>query len=426
MYVPDPTRGRPVFNGNIYIGEPDTDPKIPSNQKVANLIQENGTSVPALYPIETNAGGIPTYNGSPVAIDVDGAYSIRVDDRNGNQVYYYPVSGVDDNLVDSDLRSIMFDFGLLYADIGSSIVTSIAGVSLDNAVLILNISTGMVLNLPTNIPPSSVVVGLEGFILTTNNGQFTLTQAFSNSIENKFKGNQNWNVNGTTGDPLPGVTPTTYNIGSQVSYGIEVITNNAEQITLVAGVLNSGNNTGVLRRRYAKDSAGLITKSSQYGGIKLADNSQVQALIDDISTNGVRITEDGADIVVDVDLSVVTGGFIFFGLSDNRGVWPVIGNDDSINSIYNELIRSRVWVDVFRLPGFDYDNDEQYEIEVKAYSTLGTTPIMNISVDGVIIDKLDINSTSSRVSVSARVPPGSSYAINITNATLDKVSEYRI
>lgn len=148
-------------------------------------------------------------------------------------------------------------------------------------------------------------------------------------VENRFKGNQNWNVAGSTGDPLPSATPTLYTVGSEIVAGVKVITTNADQITYVAGVLNSGNNTGILRRRYAKDSAGLITKTSQYGGIKLPDGSQLQALVDDIATNGVRITEDGSDVVVDVDLSVVTGGFRFFGLSDERGAWADVNDDDS-------------------------------------------------------------------------------------------------
>lgn len=148
-------------------------------------------------------------------------------------------------------------------------------------------------------------------------------------VENRFKGNQNWNVAGSTGDPVPGGTPTTYTVGAQVVAGVEVITTNAEQVTYVAGVLNSGNNTGILRRRYAKDSAGLITKTSQYAGIKLADGSQLPALVDDLVTNGVRITEDGSDVVVDVDLSVVTTGFRFFGMSDERGAWADINDEDS-------------------------------------------------------------------------------------------------
>jgi len=435
MYVADPTRGRPVFNGKIYIGEPDTDPRIPSNQKEATLVQEDGSSVPAEYPILTNAGGIPTYNGSPVAINVDGAYSLSIDDRNDQQVYYYPVNGADSNFLESDLRSIAFDFGLLYSDINNVLVTSVAGTNLDNARLILDISTGRVLDLPTNIPQSSEVVELNNFILTTNNGQFTLTQAFSNTVENRLKGNQNWNVIGSTGDPLPGVTPTLYEVGDEVVSGVEVITINADQITYVDGILNSGNNTGILRRRYAKDAAGLITKTSQYGGIKLPDGSQLQALVDDISTNGVRITEDGSDIVVDVDLSVITDGFRFFGLSEERGLWTDINDEESLISTFDTKIDGRKYIDVTsaRAQDVSYTNNEPYTIHVTVVYSSTTANLQSrveIKVDGesFVEASSGFSSVSEVVyaSATAIVKPGSSYLFTQTRGSKQKVTEYKV
>lgn len=103
MYVPDPTKGRPLWGGKIYIGELDTDPRIFGNQKTANLIQEDGTAIPVNpsdYPILINNGGVPTYNGSPVAIDVDGDFSIAIDSNKDAQVYYYPnyEGGGDDSI----------------------------------------------------------------------------------------------------------------------------------------------------------------------------------------------------------------------------------------------------------------------------------------------------------------------------------------
>lgn len=150
-------------------------------------------------------------------------------------------------------------------------------------------------------------------------------------IENRFKGNQNFNVGGSTGDPLPSGTPTTYNVGVEIAAGIEVITTNAEQITYVSGVLNSGNNTGIVRRRYPQDPSLSINKNDEYGGIVLASGDQLQAQVDDIATNGVRITEDAGDVVVDVDLSHANliNGFKFHGLSAERGQWADISNEDS-------------------------------------------------------------------------------------------------
>lgn len=89
-YYPDPTIGRPVYNGFIYVGIPDTDPQIVSNQLAVKAIQENGLSVTISQPIRTGAGGVPMLNGSPVQLQVDGEYSIKVLNHLGTQVSYAP------------------------------------------------------------------------------------------------------------------------------------------------------------------------------------------------------------------------------------------------------------------------------------------------------------------------------------------------
>ncbi|SDA11214.1 Head binding [Pseudomonas sp. NFPP05] len=89
-YYPDPTRGRPVYNGFIYIGKPDTDPQVVSNRLQVRAFQENGSSVPIAQPIRTGAGGVPDLNGSSVQLQVSGEYSIKVLDHLGAQVYYAP------------------------------------------------------------------------------------------------------------------------------------------------------------------------------------------------------------------------------------------------------------------------------------------------------------------------------------------------
>lgn len=87
-YYPDPTRGRPVFNGFIYVGQPDTDPQVISNRLVVTAVQENGISVPIAQPIRTGAGGVPMLNGSPVQLQTTGEYSLKVLDAQQVQVYY--------------------------------------------------------------------------------------------------------------------------------------------------------------------------------------------------------------------------------------------------------------------------------------------------------------------------------------------------
>jgi hypothetical protein len=87
-YYPDPTQGRPVFNGSIFIGEPDTDPTILANQKTITIRQE-GVDTPSVpQPISTSAGGVPVFNGSPAEILVDGSYSMAVLNAQDSQVYY--------------------------------------------------------------------------------------------------------------------------------------------------------------------------------------------------------------------------------------------------------------------------------------------------------------------------------------------------
>ena len=95
-YYPDPTRGRPVFNGYIYVGVPDTDPEVPSNRLQVKAVQESGITVVIAQPIRTGAGGVPTLNGSSVQLQTSGEYSIKVLDHLGAQVYYAPslVSGI--------------------------------------------------------------------------------------------------------------------------------------------------------------------------------------------------------------------------------------------------------------------------------------------------------------------------------------------
>jgi len=101
-YYPDPTKGRPVFFGQIFVGIPDTDPEIPGNQKQITLRQEDGTEVPVMQPAVTGAGGVPIFEGSPVQILVEGNYSLKVLNQAGSQVYYIENAFNGQPLVDGD------------------------------------------------------------------------------------------------------------------------------------------------------------------------------------------------------------------------------------------------------------------------------------------------------------------------------------
>jgi len=88
LAVPDPNTSRALFNASCYFGVPDTDPEISANQKLVNAIQEDGTLVPLAQPVLTSSGGVWTYNGSPVRLDIDGDYSFTALNSQGAQTYH--------------------------------------------------------------------------------------------------------------------------------------------------------------------------------------------------------------------------------------------------------------------------------------------------------------------------------------------------
>jgi len=92
-YYGSPVAGKPVPFGKIYIGLPDLNPRIEANRLPLVIIQEDGVEVniaPNEQPLETNAGGYISYQGSVVEVRVDGDYSMAVDDQNDMQQYYFP------------------------------------------------------------------------------------------------------------------------------------------------------------------------------------------------------------------------------------------------------------------------------------------------------------------------------------------------
>jgi len=83
----DPTiGGRVIYNANIYVGQPDTDPTIPENRLQVYYIDENEQRINLAQPITTNTGGftvISSTNPKIIKIQVDeDNYSITVKDRN--------------------------------------------------------------------------------------------------------------------------------------------------------------------------------------------------------------------------------------------------------------------------------------------------------------------------------------------------------
>ena len=89
QYFGLPGAGKPVAAGQIFVGNVNTDPEIPANQKQVQLILENGSRVDVDQPLRTSAGGYIEYNGSPAIITTDGDYSMKVLSSNGTQIYYF-------------------------------------------------------------------------------------------------------------------------------------------------------------------------------------------------------------------------------------------------------------------------------------------------------------------------------------------------
>jgi len=92
MYVADNTQGKPIALGSMYFGQTNLDPEIPANQIPVSAKQEDGTIVPLTQPVLLNAGGVPTYDGSPVILEIDAdvyeTFSWKVLNALGGQEYY--------------------------------------------------------------------------------------------------------------------------------------------------------------------------------------------------------------------------------------------------------------------------------------------------------------------------------------------------
>jgi hypothetical protein len=106
QYFPRVNTSNAVGAGSLYIGNPDTDPVVPINRKQVKALQESGILVEISQPISLSAGGMPLYEGSPVALYVEGAYSLTVLDINGALIYYVPFT-----------PDVLFEGGVIVGDI---------------------------------------------------------------------------------------------------------------------------------------------------------------------------------------------------------------------------------------------------------------------------------------------------------------------
>lgn len=93
-YIPLPDRSGANGLGQLWIGNPNSDPKTNVVDRVSvYVVRQNNTPLAIGQPIELSAGGVPLYNGSPVQLEVGGSYCMQVVDRLGALIYYAPYAG---------------------------------------------------------------------------------------------------------------------------------------------------------------------------------------------------------------------------------------------------------------------------------------------------------------------------------------------
>ena len=91
--IPDPTTGgRIIYNGKIYIGNPDTDPTNAVNQVRCFYLNEAEVEIDLSQPISTNTNGLTVNpSGDFIAVKIDteyNKYSLAIHDRNDAEQYY--------------------------------------------------------------------------------------------------------------------------------------------------------------------------------------------------------------------------------------------------------------------------------------------------------------------------------------------------
>lgn len=83
-------KDKAISNGYLYFGVVGRDGEVEENRKLVYAILENGSAITIEQPVRLSAGGIPTYNGYPVMLAVNGSYSLKVKDSSDVQVYFAP------------------------------------------------------------------------------------------------------------------------------------------------------------------------------------------------------------------------------------------------------------------------------------------------------------------------------------------------
>lgn len=177
-YYPDPTVGRPVFNGKIFIGVMDTDPTIVANQIQAIGVFESGVEVGLSQPISTNTGGIAVDpNGDYINIATNGVpvFSIAILDKNNAQVYYNGFATAYVDAAADDTQSEAKQFPRQVSDGVTTVYNTAAGFGVSAANFFINLdgvtqrpNTDFTVNAAGNVtfseaPPLDTVIDIKWF-----------------------------------------------------------------------------------------------------------------------------------------------------------------------------------------------------------------------------------------------------------------------
>lgn len=91
QYWNNPANSNPVGLGKLYVGLPDLNPETPANRVTVKALTADGSEITLSQPIQLLAGGIPSYNDSPVQLLIEAeTVSIKVTSLVGAQVFYTP------------------------------------------------------------------------------------------------------------------------------------------------------------------------------------------------------------------------------------------------------------------------------------------------------------------------------------------------
>ncbi|CAH8242122.1 hypothetical protein VAE122_3310005 [Vibrio aestuarianus] len=172
--------------------------------------------------------------------------------------------------------------------------------------------------------------GLAGHLDKSNaHPQYVKTEA--NQVENRLRINQNWNIPGKTGHPLPGATPRNYPKGAEIAFGI-FAESGMTNVTYDNGLISADSGYYSIK----VDGADI----NDHIGIKLENGTILEAKQDTVTITGVVKTDTSTGIAIGVSFDsisnihgIVRGAHRFSGCSEQAGIWPNVSDEESARGV---------------------------------------------------------------------------------------------